>query len=475
MSQSFQADLCVIGGGLAGLSAATRAAQLGLRVRLLEQSPEAHYLCNSRMTNGIFHMALKSPAIGADALERAIAAASRGTAHPELQRALAENALRAVRWLQSCGVRFMKASAEPHHAFSLAPPALHRTGPFDILGRAGDVMLRRLEAAFLAAGGTLHRGLRATELIVQDGECRGVRGEGFEVHTQGVVIADGGFQANPELVKQFNLSPKPEQILQRNARTARGDGLKMAVKAGAQLSQMRGFYGHLQCRDALNNETLWPYPWIDLIAVASIVIGPDGCRFMDEGRGGVYMANRIAEQAQPAGSFVVFDHAIWNGPGAAYLKPPNPRLVQRGGTLLQAQTLQELAQAMGVPTENLEREVQTYNAAFASNSLGEMDPVRTVGAKPAHPILTAPFYAVPLVAGMTHTMGGIAIDGWSRASTADGQPFPGLYAAGTCTGGIEGGEHAGYVSGLTRAAVTGMRAAEHAAQRLAEIRQQSQR
>lgn len=463
MMEAIDADICVVGGGLAGLSAAARAAQLGLRTVLLEQSAQTSYLCNSRMTNGIFHMALKSPAIGADALEKAIAAASRGTAHPGLQRALAEDSMRAVRWLQSCGVRFIKASAEPHHAFSLAPPSLHRNGPFDILGRAGDVMLRRLEAALVAAGGTLLRGLRARALVIRDSACRGVRGDDFEVSCQAVVIADGGFQANHELVKQFGLSPQPDQVLQRNARTARGDGLQMAVAAGAQLSQMRGFYGHLQCRDALNNEALWPYPWLDLVAAAAIVVGPDGRRFADEGRGGIFLANRIAELAQPAGSFVVFDDVVWNGPGRTYIKPPNPRLVQRGGTLHMAPTIEALAGQAGLPAEVLAGEVAAYNAAHTAGQLGALAPTRSVGAKPAFPIVRAPFYAVPLVAGMTHTMGGIAVDGWSRASRADGNVFPGLYAAGSCIGGVEGGEHAGYVGGLTRAAVTGLRAAEHAA------------
>ena len=463
MKQAMDADVCVVGGGLAGLSAAARAAQLGLRAVLLEQSEEAGYLCNSRMTNGIFHMAMKSPAIGAEALEKAIATASRGTAHPGLQRALAEDALRAVRWLQSCGVRFMKASAEPHHAFALAPPSLHRNGPFDIYGRAGDVMLRRLEATLVTAGGRLLRGRRARELILRDGACGGVRGDDFEVRCQAVVIADGGFQANPELVKQFGLSPQPDQVLQRNARTARGDGLQMAVAAGAQLSQMRGFYGHLQCRDALHNDALWPYPWLDLVAAAAIVVGPDGRRIADEGRGGIFLANRIAELAQPAGAFVVFDEVVWNGPGRTYIKPPNPRLVQRGGTLHVAPTLEALAAQAGLPPQAFVDEVATYNAAQAANQLAALQPTRSVGAKAAFPIVRAPFYAVPLVAGMTHTMGGIAVDGWSRASRADGSVFPGLYAAGSCIGGVEGGEHAGYVGGLMRAAVTGLRAAEHAA------------
>src|SRR5690606_23201597 len=101
MSLTLEADLVVVGGGLSGLSAATRASQLGLRTCLLEQSEDAQYLCNSRMTNGIFHMALKSAAAPPEVIERAIEAASRGAAHKGLQQALATDSLRAVRWLQA--------------------------------------------------------------------------------------------------------------------------------------------------------------------------------------------------------------------------------------------------------------------------------------------------------------------------------------------------------------------------------------
>jgi fumarate reductase flavoprotein subunit len=71
--------------------------------------------------------------------------------------------------------------------------------------------------------------------------------------------------------------------------------------------------------------------------------------------------------------------------------------------------------------------------------------------------------AVPVVAGITNTMGGIAIDEWGQAMTADGAPFPGLFAAGGASGGLEGGESIGYVGGLAKAAVTGLRAAERIA------------
>jgi fumarate reductase flavoprotein subunit len=86
------------------------------------------------------------------------------------------------------------------------------------------------------------------------------------------------------------------------------------------------------------------------------------------------------------------------------------------------------------------------------------------------PIAVAPFLAIPLCAGITYTMGGIRIDGDARVLREDGVAIPGLYAAGSTTGGIEGGPRIGYIGGLAKAAVFGLRAAEHAAGFIGETR-----
>ena len=455
-------DVCVIGGGLAGLSAALRASELGLRAVVLEQSAEDHYLCNSRMSSCVFHLATTNVLSGPEVLQRAVHAATQGTAHPGLSKALANNAERAVRWLQEQGVRFIRGSAAPYHNFVVAPPATHKEGPFDINGRGGDVLLRTLEAALVKRGGQLRRGVAARSLWIEDGRCTGVVvDDGARVQARAVVIADGGFQANRELLREAGISPDPSRVVQRNAGSGRGDGLRMALAAGARASNLLGFYGHVMSREALNNDKLWPYPWLDLVAGAGVAVGPDGRRFTDESRGGVYLANRIAALPDPASAVAIFDQAIWDGPGAAFLNPPNPRLANSGGTMLKADSIEALASLAGLPAAALAEEVRLHNAAIEAGTLDRLSPPRSKGPLAPMPIRKGPFYAVPIAAGITHTMGGIAIDEHARASREDGQVFPGLYAAGSATGGVEGGEHAGYVGGLVKACVTGLLAAEH--------------
>ncbi|NQU71413.1 MAG: FAD-binding protein, partial [Rhodospirillales bacterium] len=70
---------------------------------------------------------------------------------------------------------------------------------------------------------------------------------------------------------------------------------------------------------------------------------------------------------------------------------------------------------------------------------------------------------IPLCAGITVTMGGVAVDGSARVIRPDDTPIAGLYAAGSTVGGIEGGPRAGYVGGLISAFLLGLVAAESAA------------
>jgi len=461
----YQCDLAVIGAGLAGFAAALRAAQQGLVARVFEKLPDTRHLCNSRLTGGIFHVALDGLLDPPAVLRQRIETATDGSADPELAGAIADDALRLVRWLQAQGIRFMRSGRDPWQTFTLAPPALPQFGR-RWQGRAGDVMLRVLEQRLSQSNGKVLRGHRAQELLMREGRCEGFSGvtlDGlpFAVEARAVVIADGGFQADPRELEQ-HISPDPSRLCQRNAQTGFGDGLRMARRAGAAAVGLSAFYGHTLSRDALHNDMLWPFPWADDLARASIVVGPDARRFVDEGRGGVYIANQLARLPDPAAACAIFDEETWQGPGRNRALSANPYMVHAGGTLHRATTLNQLAAQAGLPSQVLVAEVAAYNAALAADRLRDLCPARSVLKAPARPITRPPFYALPIVAGITYTMGGIRIDAHARALTESGLPIPGLYAAGACTGGLEGGPQAGYVGGLIKAGVTGLRAGEHA-------------
>ncbi len=78
----------------------------------------------------------------------------------------------------------------------------------------------------------------------------------------------------------------------------------------AALAGMERFYCHLLSIDAPKRERLWPYPYLDALVVAGILVGPDGRRFTDEGMGGVYATNAVAQLPDPLSAIVIFDREI---------------------------------------------------------------------------------------------------------------------------------------------------------------------
>ncbi len=465
-------DLIIIGGGLAGLTAANRAAELGLDPIVLEQGESAQYLCNSRFSGGLLHVAFKdmtAPAADIVAAIDAAAAADVSTAHRAV---LANESGRALAWLKSEGTRFIKGGVPEFMRWMLAPPRPRGAG-LDWKGRGPDVLLRRLTANLATRGKTVRLGYRARELILEDGRVVGVVAEApggvrERILAPAALIADGGFQADMDLMRQY-VSPQPERLLQRGAATGRGDGVRLAEAAGARLVGMGSFYGHLLGREAFENEKLWPYPIVDPIARVAIVVNAAGARFLDEGMGGVHMANAVARLDDPMSATVVFDEAVWTGIAADNRYPPcmNPIYVNAGGTVLAADTLEDLARLAGLPAEGLAQTVAEHNAAIGNAGVGlgqglgqGLAPPRSRHLFKPEPIVRPPFRAIPICAGITYTLGGVAIDADSRAQGRDGGTIEGLFAAGSASGGMEGGADAAYFGGLAKAVITGLRAAE---------------
>ena len=468
MAGQVEFDLVSIGGGFAGLVAALRGAELGLRTAVIEKGEGERYLCSSRWAGGIFHVSYHDVKLPPAELKAAIERATSGETDPELATAIAEDCARTVDFLAAQGAHFTSASPISWHRWTLAPPRAAVHGQ-DWQGRGPDLMIAALKDRLEQRQGRIYLGTRATALRIEGGRCAGVAasraGADLTFAAPAVVIADGGFPGDPELFRR-HIGPHPERVLQRHAGTAVGDGLRMAERAGAALTRLDRFYGHLLSRDAMRDDGLWPYPQIDAVATAGIVVDTGGRRLLDEGLGGISITNDLARLDDPLCATVICDAAIWDTAGRAAQIPPNPQLVEGGGTLHEAGTVEELAGLAGLDPATLRATVEAYNAAVRNGRLAELAPPRSAKSGAPRPIETPPFYAIPICAGITNTFGGIAIDGHGRVRRPDGSVIEGLYAAGGCTGGLEGGGALGYVGGLIKACVFGLRAGEDAARRI---------
>ena len=446
-------DVAVIGGGFAGLTVANRVASGGLKPLVLEAGSADKYDCNSRVCTGALHVAFRHPEDPPEELLDTIVSTSGGTACPDLARSLTSHAAAVIAWMREEGCDFVQHPRRSYGLPMMAPAREMRPG-LDWEHSGPNRFLCSLADKLVSRGGELRRSARVTRILVGRAGVTGVEvrtaGTREEISARAVVIADGGFQADNDLLGKY-VCGQPDKLYQRNTRTGRGDGIRMAMEAGAATVGLDKFYGHVLSRAAFEKDNLWPYPQLDVICAKGIVVTPDGRRFCDEGMGGIHLANEIAALSDPLAATAVFDARIWDDARETDIVPPNPSLVENGGTLLKAPNLRELAGLAGLDETGLTETVSAFNKHVHNGDSGRLLPTRRTTTYEPVSVEEPPFYAAPLCAGITVTSGGIRVDGCGRVLDGDVSPIPGLFAAGSTVGGLEGGPETGYVGGLIKA------------------------
>ena len=168
-------DLIAVGGGLAGLAAANRAAEGGLSVLVLERGAEPDYFCNSRIAGGLLHVAFRDMTRPADEIRASVADSVGRDGGPATALAglLADDAGKVLAWLRAEGGAFVRGGAPEFMRWVMAPPR-RRRGGLDWKGRGPDALLRRLTRNFAARGGELRLGSPVEALAVEGGRVVGV-------------------------------------------------------------------------------------------------------------------------------------------------------------------------------------------------------------------------------------------------------------------------------------------------------------
>jgi fumarate reductase flavoprotein subunit len=299
-------------------------------------------------------------------------------------------------------------------------------------------MVRVLHRNLAARGAQVHHASRVTALAPSAAGWRlTVDGPlpARHIEARHVVLCDGGFQASRELVTRY-IGPQASDIVLRAAVTGTGDALRMGLAAGAATAGLGRFYGHILSRDALHREDLWPYPVLDGVCEQGLIIDRWGRPLAAGFADGIQLANILARTEDPRGWSVVVTaggegHGGGPAPGAG--TSALDHLERLGGTVCRAGDARRLAADLGLPAGRLADAIeQRLGRSAAAGAL--------VG--------------VPIVPGITVTMGGLAVrpDGAVRAD--DGSALAGLFACGSACGGIQGGPRGGYLGGLAVAAVT---------------------
>jgi tricarballylate dehydrogenase len=484
-------DVIVVGAGNAAFCAALAAREKLEKVLVLERAAEDEAGGNSRFTAGLMRVAYA----GVDDLKRAIpdltaeeiARTDFGTyteqqflddmarvtefrCDPDLTELLVKRSLATVEWMRAKGVRF--TAAWGRQAFNIG-------GKFKFWGGltveavgGGPGLVESLTNAAKKSGIDVWYSARATGLIAGDDGVKGVRvkrnGKTVEVRARSVVLAAGGFQANPEWRARY-LGPGWELAKVRGTRFNTGDGIRMALDAGAAPAgnwsgchavaweRNAPEFGDLAIGDQFQKHS---YPW-------GVYINSLGKRFLDEGadfRNYTYAKYGRVILGQP-GQFAwqIFDAKV-----KAQLRDEY-RI--RQVTKVTANTLEELcAKLDDTDGKAALEELKAYNAAVRQDIAFDpnvKDGRCTQGlAIPksnwANTLDTPPFEAYAVTCGITFTFGGLRINTDAQVLDTDGAPIPGLYAAGELVGGIFYFNYPGG-TGLTNGAVFGRIAGASAA------------
>jgi fumarate reductase flavoprotein subunit len=460
-------DVLVVGAGLAGFTAAVRAAEQGAKVVLIDKSNGALGDGNILMASGSLRAGGKNPRTSPRELYEFVM--SEGVGYPDLVRAWSLTCGRAVDWLIGSGVKVSESPAGRMWLDQSGEVSLAPVYKKDVGTRALASLKNRLDHF----GGGYVNSVEGEKLIIESGRVGGVigkqAGRQIELRARATILSTGGFSASKELVKKY-IGPNAEQCKLRGSTQCTGDGLRMAMEVGAKAVNLEYFYGHLLSRKALADDRFWPYPRLDSFVDEGLLIGRDGQRFIDEGRGDVALANELARLDDVTGAVLIFDQESWNAAkadafsNAVNTPAPNPWLMDNQGEIYTDPSIEGLAKILGIDDHRLARTLDDYNRAVGSNDASGLSIPRTGKAKP----LRAPFYGLRVVPGITFTMGGVLVNGGAEVLNENDKPIHGLYAAGDAIGGLMGGYRGGYTGGLMQAVVTGLLAGESASQSVLE-------
>ena len=281
-------DLVIVGSGVAGLTAGRRAQQLGLRTVILEKFESGPGFGNGRLSGGWFHAAMMDPKLRhPDELYETVIERCDGYARPELVRVWADNVLRARQFLGDEGGTFGVLDPDDESKHNVLMPSRPA-----VIGRiwkdhGPDLLLTRMWRTYVDSGGDHRPGHRVISLERSpEGTVNGVWAETSTgrvlIEGNAVLLCDGGFQGNPDLVAQY-ITPFYKL---RGSTFDTGDCLQMGLAVGAKTVNMDWFYGYPLCKDSLVDDRLWPSPGPGMLIAHGMLVDGSGRRFVDENCGG---------------------------------------------------------------------------------------------------------------------------------------------------------------------------------------------
>lgn len=418
-----EVPLLIVGAGAAGLCAALAASEAGVEPVVIER--DAVPAGSTALSAGLIPAAgtrfQREPGIADSAALFAadITRKAHGEADAKLVRTVASEAGPTVEWLADNYAMPFEVITD----FNYPGHSAHRM--HGLPGRTGAELIDRLRAAAEAREIPILIG-RACETLFadDDGFIEGVAlADGETIGCAALVLACNGYGGNPDLVRRH--IPEMADALYFGHPGNRGDAVLWGEALGAKLAALSGYQGHGSVATPQNILITWA-----VIAEGGFQVNAQGRRFWNEMLGYSEAAAEVLRQPGRI-AFDVFDAGI----AGVARQFEDFRNAEKTGALITAQTLDELAARIGVPSESLKHEADVV--------LGRPDRFGRVLEKKLEP----PYCAIKVTGALFHTQGGLAIDAQARVLDAKDHPFPNLFAAGGAAVGVSGSQASGYLSG----------------------------
>ncbi|EOR23191.1 flavocytochrome c [Cytobacillus oceanisediminis] len=414
-------DIIIVGAGGAGMTAALEAKEKGLNPVIFEKMPVAggNTTKASSGMNASETKFQKEQGIedNNDNFYEETLKGGHETNDKEMLRFFVDNSASAIEWLDSIGIRLNNLTITG----GMSEKRTHRPEDGSAVGQyIVDGLLKNVQEK----GIPLFVNAEVKEITENDGTVNGVnvlfnQTDEKTITAKAVVVTTGGFGSNMEMIKEVR-SDLGDYVTTNQAGST-GDGIKMIEKLGGTTVDL----DQIQVHPTVQQDESY------LIGEAvrgegAIMVSADGKRFSNEldTRDKVTAAiNELPEKS----AYLVFDAGVKSRAKAI-------EQYEKMGFVLEGETIEALAEKMNVSAEELKTTLETWNSAV--NSKDDKAFGRTTGIE--NDLSTAPFYAIKIAPGIHYTMGGVKINTNTEVLNKEGEPIPGLFAAGEVTGGLHG-------------------------------------
>ncbi len=454
--ESLKADIVIIGGGGAGLAAAVQAAENGKKVAILEKRHAVGG--NTAMAHGFF--AADSPVqkrmmadAPKDVLFKLAMDYHHWTINPRLVRTYMNKSADTVSWLEAKGLKIVTVAV-------LNPNYTYRTFHMGE-GPTGIIVVKLLAKNAADLGVTVYTKAAAKKILLDTGgKVKGVlattENGDVSIEAKSVIITTGGYGGNKDLLQKYCPGYSYDDVNYLGLKDLTGDGLLMAIEAGAATEGMgmpHYWGGHYLGANSVNLVNQRP---------EMIWVNKNGERFYDESLlFDMGLRGNILERQPGNVSFTIFDEKIKQSLTAEGLigsqvalrwSPPDitwesvlsqlPGEVGKGYVKI-ADSLDEIAGWMGAPPEVFKATISEYNVDCDKG----YDSVFVKDRRYLQPLRNPPYYAVMFRQTLLDTMGGIKTNHRMEILDQDTRPIPGLYAAGVCVGGYQSASYCYMLAG----------------------------